>query len=220
MKFENANIKNLERFEEYVEKLMLSGKIFQREYVEEHIFIGLQRSGQEEIERQNTEFEGIEKYLYIRMNTEGGAFITAKVNRSYFEKAEVSAQEAWGLAEKNTNKESFVMGLAEYMARRFGECMETMLFLDQTPFYVVTNKSGHKGASAILNKKMLSEFGKKYNINKVVVIPSSIHEMFILSADILESVGMEELTEMVQDVNKNEVSDKEQLSDRAYILDI
>ena len=115
---------------------------------------------------------------------------------------------------------SFVMGLAEYMARRFGKCMETMLFLNQTPFYVVTNKSGHKGASAILNKKMLSEFGKKYNINKVVVIPSSIHEMFILSADILESVGMEELTEMVQDVNKNEVSDKEQLSDRAYILDI
>ena len=145
---------------------------------------------------------------------------TAKVNRSYFEKAEVSAQEAWGLAEKNTNKESFVMGLAEYMARRFGKCMETMLFLDQTPFYVVTNKSGHKGASAILNKKMLSEFGKKYNINKVVVIPSSIHEMFILSADILESVGMKELTKMVQYVNKNEVSDKEQLSDRAYILDI
>jgi len=44
--------------------------------------------------------------------------------------------------------------------------------------------------------------------------------MFILSADILESVGMKELTKMVQYVNKNEVSDKEQLSDRAYILDI
>ena len=85
MKFEKASIKNLENVEEYVEKLMLSGKIFQREYVEEHIFIGLQRIGQEEIERQNTEFEGIEKYLYIRMNTEDGSFITAKVNRSYFE---------------------------------------------------------------------------------------------------------------------------------------
>lgn len=100
MKFENASIKNLESVEEYVEKLMLSGKIFQREYVEEHIFIGLQRSGQEEIERQNTEFDGIEKYLYIRINTEGGAFITAKVNQSYWEKAEVSVQEAWSLAKK------------------------------------------------------------------------------------------------------------------------
>ena len=39
MKFENASIKNLESVEEYVEKLMLSGKIFQKEYVEEHIFI-------------------------------------------------------------------------------------------------------------------------------------------------------------------------------------
>lgn len=118
MKFENASIKNLESVEEYVEKLMLSGKIFQREYVEEHIFIGLQRSGQEEIERQNTEFDGIEKYLYIRINTEGGAFITAKVNQSYWEKAEVSVQEAWSLAKKNTNKESFVMGLAEYIAKK------------------------------------------------------------------------------------------------------
>ncbi len=62
--------------------------------------------------------------------------------------------------------------------------------------------------------------GEKYNINKVVVIPSSIHEMLILSADILELERMEELTKMVQDVNANEVLVKEQLSDRAYILDI
>lgn len=220
MKFENASIKNLESVEEYVEKLMLSGKIFQREYVEEHIFIGLQRSGQEEIERQNTEFDGIEKYLYIRINTEGGAFITAKVNQSYWEKAEVSVQEAWSLAKKNTNKESFVMGLAEYIAKKYGKDMATMLFPNKTPFYVVTNKSEYKGASAILNKKMLSEFGRKYNINKVVVIPSSIHEMLILSADILELERMEELTKMVQDVNANEVLVREQLSDRAYILDI
>lgn len=67
---------------------------------------------------------------------------------------------------------------------------------------------------------MLSEFGRKYNINKVVVIPSSIHEMLILSADILELERMEELTKMVQDVNANEVLVREQLSDRAYILDI
>ena len=67
---------------------------------------------------------------------------------------------------------------------------------------------------------MLSEFGRKYNINKVVVIPSSIHEMLILSADILELERMEELTKMVQDVNANEVLVIEQLSDRAYILDI
>ena len=50
MKFENVSIKNLESAEKYVEKLMQSEKIFQKEYVEEHIFIGLQRSGQEEIE--------------------------------------------------------------------------------------------------------------------------------------------------------------------------
>jgi len=44
--------------------------------------------------------------------------------------------------------------------------------------------------------------------------------MLILSADILELERMEELTKMVQDVNANEVLVREQLSDRAYILDI
>ena len=48
MKFENASIKNLESVEEYVEKLMLTGKIFQKEYEEEHTSIGLKQSGQEE----------------------------------------------------------------------------------------------------------------------------------------------------------------------------
>ncbi len=129
MKFENVSIKNLKALKKkYVEKLMQSEKIFQKEYVEEHIFIGLQRSGQEEIEKQNTEFDGIEKYLYFRINTEGDAFITAKVNQSYWEKAEVSVQEAWSLAEKNINKESFVMGLAEYIAEKYGKDMATMLF--------------------------------------------------------------------------------------------
>lgn len=44
MKFENVSIKNLESAEKYVEKLMQSEKIFQKEYVEEHIFIGLQET--------------------------------------------------------------------------------------------------------------------------------------------------------------------------------
>ena len=35
MKFENVSIKNLESAEKYVEKLMQSEKIFQKEYVEE-----------------------------------------------------------------------------------------------------------------------------------------------------------------------------------------
>ena len=53
----------------------------------------------------------------------------------------------------------------EYIAKKYGKDMATMLFPNQTPFYVVTNKSEYKGASAILNKKMLSEFGRKYNIS-------------------------------------------------------
>ena len=36
------------------------------------------------------------------------------------------------------------MGLAEYIAEKYGKDMATMLFPNQTPFYVVTNKSEYK----------------------------------------------------------------------------
>lgn len=73
----------------------------------------------------------------------------------------------------------------------------------------------HLPETKMENEKVQSVFGVIY-----MDTLEEMKEMFILSADILESVGMKELTKMVQYVNKNEVSDKEQLSDRAYILDI
>lgn len=214
MKFKELNIKELASAEKEV--------ISQKEYVKEHIFVGLQRSGDEEIEKQNTEFEGIEKYLYIRMKKDDDVF-AMKVDHNYLEKMGVSVQEVWRMAEKNTNEESFVMELLEHLCRMFGEYVKNIFLPDEIlPYYVVTNKSGCRGASAILNKKMLSEFGERYNIDKIVVIPSSIHEMLILPADIIDFdlIGMDKITEMVQTVNANTVLSKEQLSDRAYILRI
>ena len=58
------------------------------------------------------------------------------------------------------------MGLAEYITKKYGKDMATMLFPNQTPFYVVTNKSEYKGASAILIKKCYQNLGENTTLIK------------------------------------------------------
>lgn len=87
---------------------------------------------------------------------------------------------------------------------------------DTTPLYVMTNTSKVRGASAILNKKALAEFGKKHNTDKVVVLPSSVHEMLLVPYT--EEIDIDTFSEMVEEVNNAEVDQTERLTDRAYII--
>ena len=87
---------------------------------------------------------------------------------------------------------------------------------DMTPLYVLTNTSKTKGASAILNKKALVEFGKKHNTDKIVVLPSSVHEMLLIPYT--EETDIDTFSAMVEEVNNAEVDPTERLTDRAYII--
>lgn len=76
------------------------------------------------------------------------------------EMASISLEEAWKSAEENTNDETTIKSMAYVMAELMGmdydEEMEDML---PAPFYVISNVCKVKGASAVLNKEMLAEFG-------------------------------------------------------------
>ena len=64
--------------------------------------------------------------------------------------------------------------------------------IESIPLFVVTNKSNNRGASAILNRSALAEFGRKHNIKK--------------------AIGM------VKDINESKVLPEEQLADQAYLI--
>ena len=54
--------------------------------------------------------------------------------------------------------------LARMMGIEYFEEMEKGI----APFYVISNKCNNRGASAILNKSVLSDFGKRYNTNNLI----------------------------------------------------
>lgn len=97
--------------------------------------------------------------------------------------------------------------------------MEYTEDLEETaPLFIISNKSKIRGASAILNRKALAEFGKKYNTNKIVAIPSSIHEMLLVPYT--EECDIDIFSKMVKEVNNTAVDPTEQLADRAFIIQL
>lgn len=192
--------------------------IFQnKEYILDNIYIGLQRKSLEDIEKRDICFSGIESYLYIRMDEDKEGFYSAKVVREILEYANISADEAWQNAVSNTNSETVIMPIAKAISEMMGdEYTEDIGGI--TPFHVISNRSRLKGASAILNKKVLAEFGEKYNVDRVIVLPSSTDEMLLLPYN--DELNIDDFSNMVREVNATSVVPTKRLADRAYIISI
>jgi hypothetical protein len=188
-----------------------------KDFILNNLYIGLQKDSTENIIKKGCDLDGIESYLYIRGTNKDGSF-SIKLNKGLLENANISEVEAWEKAETNNNEETNLESMAKVLARMMG--MEYFEEMEKgiAPFYVISNKCNNRGASAILNKSVLSDFGKHYNTNKIVVLPSSIHEMLI--APYTEDIDLDSFTSMVTEVNGTTIDPVERLTDRAYIINI
>lgn len=109
----------------------------------------------------------------------------------------------WNTALENTKRES-----------------KTFKF-DAGMFTVITNNSGIKGASSIVNEELMQNISKKEHTNKFVLLPSSIHEVLLIPViGIMSKEDMDRYNTMVKEVNTQVVSKNERLSDHAYYIEI
>ena len=108
-----------------------------------------------------------------------------------------------------------IKSMNEIMAEFMG--MDTSEFVgkyNDSFQYVLTNNKKINGATCLLYPNVLKEFANEIN-SDFVILPSSIHEVILQPMD--KEMTLEELTKIVQDVNKKEVSDTDVLSNHAYI---
>lgn len=78
--------------------------------------------------------------------------------------------------------------------------------------YILTNISNMNGAACILYDGVLREFSEKVN-SDLIIIPSSIHEVFLLPA--LFNLNIDKLKATVEEVN-SQISEEEILSEAIY----
>lgn len=95
--------------------------------------------------------------------------------------------------------------------------MSEILFEQRMPkdnMLVVTSKDKFHGASRIFCDGVIDEIHKKFDNKKIIMLPSSIHEVICVPS-ITEDLN--ELKAIVEDVNKNSLQDNEYLSDNVYV---
>lgn len=84
---------------------------------------------------------------------------------------------------------------------------------EENHMYILSNEQRHFGAACILYDPVLEDIGKILE-DDFYILPSSIHEVIVLSAKYASS--QTDLDEMINEINNTQVSEEEILSDHAY----
>lgn len=191
-----------------------------REFILQNIYIGLQRSSSEELTKRDCDdFAGIEQYLYVRGKSEQHGSWNMKIHAGILKKADISEKEAWAVAETNTFSNTVIQSMASIMNEMLGFDDEDEIADDDSfPMYVISNRDKHLGAVQVLDKKAITEFARKHNASKLIILPSSLHEMILVIPTDNEELDLSQFENMVAEVNATQVAPEERLTNKAYIL--
>lgn len=83
-----------------------------------------------------------------------------------------------------------------------------------TPVYVVTNQTKLHGACCLFYPGVLEELARRLE-SDLCILPSSIHEVLVTAWD--ETQSKEQMDEMVREINRSSVPERDWLSDHAYL---
>ncbi len=142
-----------------------------------------------------------------------------KLDENHIKYLQISLDEAWKNAEKNTFKELEIKDMRTLINEMMGIDTDASQKCenDNPEMLVVSNKYRRYGAAAMLDGKTLKACAENLGVHNLYIIPSSIHEIIVISAD---KIDKDEVDEMVNTVNEQEVPEEEVLSDRAYLVHI
>lgn len=187
-------------------------ELLSREFLQEHLTVSLRRDCEDDAIKGFTDFEGIESYLELAWDDK-----RVKINEAVLEVAGVIEWDAWEMAMNNLERDSILMSMEEIYEEAeelgYNNIPEAALYV---PMSVITNKSRVKGASAILVDRLIEEYAKSQDVDKVIFIPSTIHEGILIPYG---EVPVEVVNERINEVNKT-VLPEEILGKRAYIIEV
>lgn len=146
--------------------------------------------------------------------------VSILVTRDVMQHYHMSRGEIMELAYKNTRNQEFKLDTISHMLQEIleqggtpKEVAEAMMPPYEMGIYVLTTKDRMNGANAIVCPEVLrtayENMGEPY-----YVLPSSVHEVLLVRKS--AALPLDEMTELVQSVNRQEVSAKDLLSNRVF----
>ena len=190
------------------------------ENIMKNVRLGIQKSSDQNILKRRSWLSGTEEYCYLKgVSTTRGNF-RVKMTESVIKSLGLTKPELWNAAKGNTftDKDFCCMSMISLIADMTG-MDESFLEGENIPMYVISNRDRLYGAVQILNRKALADWAEQNHISKLVILPSSVHEVIVIPVRGCCS-DLDSLSSMVREVNRAEVMPHEQLSNRAYILNL
>lgn len=109
-----------------------------------------------------------------------------------------------------------VMGI--FPAENLLNVSEDVSSVSKESMYVLTSTNLNRGASAILCPKVMDKVSRMFP-EGFYLLPSSIHEVLVLSKDAMHAYDAASLGSLVREVNETQVDREDVLSDRIYEYD-
>lgn len=215
-------------FTEAFNEMSLNTSQFGFQNVQDHIVMNLVNTKQNEQllqEVPHREFQDLSIIYRYVADEDRGRMASALVNNSFAERLGMNEQELYEAAVINTKKlfPPVTLNMEEIMREiLMGSGLaesEISMFIAENSggpaMYVISNEQKVNGAVSMLYENELHKLSEKLE-GDLYIIPSSIHEVIAVSADLCNP---NELAEMVADVNMDKVALEERLSNQVYHYD-
>lgn len=155
----------------------------------------------------------------IHMTDNRGFSMTLRIPHELLKEWGIPREELLRQALSNMEGEGYhISSMAETMRGMLREMEFDMPeeWEDEEGFAVLTNRRRLYGAAGILNRKLLAGYAGRLEKN-LFLLPSSLHEFIIVADD--GNSDLQELNTMIQEVNRGQVAQEEQLGEYAYYYD-
>ncbi len=159
---------------------------------------------------------------HIVLNDDDDNLFAATINNGVMEALGVTEKELYDTALANTMKVDppVFEKLTDLMKECAGDDEMTKEIIDRSEedshcgLYALTNKSRMCGAGAMIYPHALELVAELMN-SDLLILPSSIHEVLLMPYE--EGMDLAPIQEMVREINRDVVDDKDFLSDALYV---
>ena len=147
--------------------------------------------------------------VYIEINDKVIADMASViVKNNILESWDISKEEMISIAIENSEKNINIMNMSDIVDLTF--------YKEEVNMYVATNHEMLNGAIAMVNIKKIKELADTLVAQELIIIPSSIHEIILVTLDDM----MDDKTyihDMIKSVNSSIVNKSDVLSENYYI---
>lgn len=161
--------------------------------------------------------------FYVLMTKDDSGISSTAASNKYIDSWKVESVESlYEQALSNTMKifPPMVRNMATFAKDKLGcdEVDEAMIEAAGDVMHILSNDTCINGATSMLYKGILKEFAEVHNVDEIVILPSSRHEVILLPQ--FGEIDYRYCDEMVKEINKCVVDHMDVLSNHIYIYDL